>query len=150
MNLSLIAKSGHPDLYELGPTEIRISSKRNSRFEIRSPYSSLSATYSIRGPKRLKKGDFAGKIIAFSILPILFIYYSFEVGWILAVFAIPLATPLFFVVRGAMRKPISILTFIERSDGDFAFHIPYYAEEEVAVMEFTKAIQARIQNENGA
>ncbi len=41
---------------------------------------------------------------------------------------------------------MSRITFIERADGDFAFYIPYFAEEEAVVLEFVREIQLRIKN----
>lgn len=147
MKLSLTPKGYHPDLFELEPAEIRIRSKAKPQIEARSPYASLSATYQMRGSQPLKKADFVGKLVAFSILPVMFLYYSIEVGWLLAVIALVLATPLFFVIRSAFRKPITQITFIERGDGDFAFYIPYFTEEEAEVLRFVREIQRRIENE---
>ena len=145
MNLSLEPKGHHPDLFELGPAEIRVRCRARPRFEARSPYKSLSATYQVSSSQPVKKVDFVGKLIAFSILPAVFLYYSIEVGWMLAVFAFVLATPLFFVIRSACRKATTRITFIEHADGDFAFYIPYYADEEAQVLEFVREIQRRIE-----
>jgi hypothetical protein len=150
MNLSLEPKGHHPDLFELGPTEIRVQCRARPRFEVRSPYKSLSATYRVSSSQPIRKVDLVGKLIAFSILPALFLYYSIEVGWLLAVFAILLSTPLLFVIRSACRKATKDITFIEHADGDFAFYIPYYADEEARVLEFVREIQRRIENEKNA
>ena len=144
MELSLTPKGYYPDLFELGPEEIVVTSKAKPSFQTRSPYKNLSATYLLEGPKPMKKAELVSKIVLSSILPALFLYYSFEGGWGLALLALITATPIWFVLRGALRKPVTTLTFVEASDGDFAFYIPYYPEEEPAVQDFVREIQQRI------
>ena len=150
MKLTLTPKGHHPNLFELGPTEICIRSEAKPQVEARSPYKSLSATYRVRASQPIRKVDFVGKLVAFSILPVLFLYYSIDAGWLLAVLAIALATPLFFVIRSAVRKQVTRIIFNEHADGDFAFYIPYYAAEETAVLEFVREIQRRIEDEKNA
>ena len=150
MKLSLTPKGAHPDLFELGESDIRVTRKRRPQFETRSRIKDLSATYSVRGPKRINRSDFIGKLIAFSILPALFLYHCLDTGWMLAVLAAISATPLVLVILSALRRPITRLTFIERGDGNFAFFIPYYVDEEKAVLAFAQEIQRRIRNKKSA
>jgi hypothetical protein len=150
MKLCLSPKGGQPDLFELGPSEIRVRSQVKPRFESRSSYRSLSATYHVRAERRVRKADLIVKLVAFSILPAVFIYFSLDLGWLLVVLAVMLAAPLFFIIRSAMRKPLSRITFIEHADGDFAFYIPYYADEEAVALNLAREIQKRIESEKTA
>ncbi len=150
MKLCLSPKGGQPDLFELGPSEIRVRSQLKPEFEVRSPYKALSATYRVHADRTAKKRDLIAKLVAFSILPAVFLFYSVDVGWPLVGLALVFATPLFFVIRGALRKPVTRITFIEHADGDFAFYIPYYAEEKDVALSFAREIQKRIASEKKA
>jgi hypothetical protein len=147
MKLDLTPKCTGPDLFELEAEGIRVTSKTRRGFETRSPYGSLSSTYSLRRAPKTNKLEAFAKLAVLSAIPALFLYYSTAVGWPLAILALISAIPLLLMIRRVSRRPFASITFTERADGDFAFYIPFYPEEEPAVLDFVREIQKKIQNE---